>query len=76
MGIISKDDVAFSKKSNVGFVIIKITRFACVIISGFNLHLAIARDLAIGVMHFRFFMKVVIWIKTREGSNGRQWTII
>jgi len=76
MGIISKDDVAFSKKSNVGFVTIKITRFASVIISGFNLHLAIVGDLAIGVMHFRFFMKVVIWIKTREGSNGRQWTII
>jgi hypothetical protein len=76
MGIISLNDVAFSKKSNVGFVIIKITRFASMIIIGFDFHLAIVGDLAIGVMHFRFFMKVVIWIKTREGSSGRQWTII
>jgi hypothetical protein len=76
MGILSLNDVAFSRKSNVGSMIIKITIFACVIINGFDPHSIVVGDLAIRVMHFGFFMKATIWIKTREGSDGRQWTII
>jgi hypothetical protein len=76
MKILSLNDVGFSRKSNVGSMIIKITRFACVTISGFDPRLVVVGDLAIGVMHSGFFMKATIWIKTSEGSNGRQWTII
>jgi hypothetical protein len=76
MGILSLNDVAFSRKSNVGSMIIKNFRFAYVIISGFDPHLIVVGDLVIGIMHSRFFMKATIWIKTRERSNGRQWTII
>lgn len=76
MGILSLNDVTFSRKSNVGSMIIKITWFACVIISGFDPHSVVVGDLAIGVMHYGFFMKAIIWIKTSEGLDGRQWTII
>jgi hypothetical protein len=76
MGILSLNDVAFSRMSNVGSVIIKITIFAYVIISGFDPHLIVVGDLVIRIMHFGFFMKTTIWIKTREGLNGTQWTII
>jgi hypothetical protein len=47
-----------------------------VIISGFDPHSVVVGDLAIGVMHYGFFMKAIIWIKTSEGLDGRQWTII
>jgi hypothetical protein len=60
----------------VGLVIIKITRFSFVTIIGFDPHSATIGDLAIIIMHYGFFMKVAIWIKTRERANGKQWTII
>lgn len=78
MGILSCDEITFPKEPNVGFVIVKIIGFTSLIIIGFDPHVAKVGDLGIGIMHFGFFMKVAIWIKTRVGSNGslRQWTII
>ncbi len=61
----SLDDVAFPKEPNVGFVIVKITRFASMIIIGFDPHAAKVGDLAINIIHSKVFMKVVIWIKIR-----------
>lgn len=58
-------NVAFSKEPNVGFVIVKITRFASMIIIGFDPHAAEVGHLAINIIHSRVFMKVVIWIKIR-----------
>jgi hypothetical protein len=60
----------FSKEPNVGSIIIKIIGFASAIIVGFDPHIAKVGDLAIRVMHSRFFMKAIIWIKTREGVDG------
>jgi hypothetical protein len=71
MGVLSIDDVAFAREPNVGLVIIKITRFASIIITGFGLHSIVVGDLVIKIMHFRFLMKATIWIKTRERANGR-----
>jgi hypothetical protein len=76
MGVLSLNDVAFSREPNVGSVIIIIIGFASMIIIGFDLHAANVGDLAIRVMHFGFFMNATIWIKTREGVDVRQWTII
>ncbi len=70
MGIQSFDEILFSKEPNVGFVIIKIIGFASTIIVGFDPHIDEVGDLAIKMMHFRFFMKVIIWIKTRERVDG------
>lgn len=68
MGVLFFDDVAFAIRPYVGFVIIKII--------GFDPHVAKVGDLAIGIMYFRIFMKVAIWIKTSERVDGRKWTII
>lgn len=75
-GILSFDDMFFLKKPNVGTLVIHITRFACVIIIGFNPSVVEVRDLAIGITQSRFFMKVTLWIKTRPGIAGRQWPLI
>jgi hypothetical protein len=73
MGILSCDEITFPKEPNVGSVIVRITGFTSLIIIGFDLHVAEVGDLAIGIMHSRFFMKATIWIKTRvyemEGSG-------
>jgi hypothetical protein len=71
MGILFLDDVTFTREPNVGLVIIKITRSTSITIIGFDLHSDVVGDLAIRVMHFGFFMKVAIWIKTKERANGR-----
>ncbi len=76
MGFLYLNDVAFARGLDVGSMIIKIIGFAFVIIIGFDLHVVEVGDLAIGVMYSRFFMKVAIWIKTKERVDGRKWTII
>jgi len=60
----------------VGFMIIKITKFALAMIVGFDPHADEVRDLAISVIDSKFFMKTTIWIRIREGEDGRRWTII
>lgn len=70
MGIQSFAKIVFSKEPNVGSVIIKIIGFASNMIVGFDPHTAEVGDLAIGAMHSKFFMKVVIWIKIKEGVDG------
>ncbi len=54
----------------MGSLIIKIIGFASTIIIDFDPHIAKVGDLTIKVMHSRFFMKTVIWIKTKERANG------
>jgi hypothetical protein len=76
MEVLSLDDVTFFRELNVGFLIIRINVFALVMIVGFDPHEAEVGDLAVCVIHFVFFMKVIIWIKIREGVDGRRWTII
>jgi hypothetical protein len=76
MGIQSFGEIAFSKEHNVGSVIIKIIEFASIVMVGFDPRIVEVGDLVIKVMHAGFFIKTMIWIKAREGANGRQWTII
>jgi hypothetical protein len=57
-------------------MIIKITKFALAMIVGFDPHADEVRDLAISVIDSKFFMKTTIWIRIREGEDGRRWTII
>ncbi len=56
MEVLSLDDVTLSLEPNVGFVIVKITIFASVMIVGFDSHAPNVGDLAVGVIHSRFFM--------------------
>lgn len=76
MEVLSLDDVTFFQVPNVGFVIVRINVFASVMIVGIDPHEAKVGDLAVCVIYFGFFMKLTIWIKIKEGANGRRWTII
>jgi hypothetical protein len=76
MEVLSLNDVTLSLEPNVGYVIVRIIGFASVMIIGFDFHAIEVGDLAISVIHSGFFMKIAIWIKIREGTNGRRWTII
>jgi len=60
MEVLSLDDVTLSLEPNVGSMIVKITGFASVMIVGFDSHAIEVGDLAIGVIHSRFFMKTTI----------------
>jgi hypothetical protein len=71
MGVLSLDNVAFSREPNVGFVIVRITRFASMIIVGFDPHVIEVGDLAINIIHSGLLMKETIWIKIREGVDGK-----
>lgn len=67
---------SFQKSLNVVSFIFKITRFALVIIVGFDLVVGEVENIALKVMHAEFFMKVALWMKTKSGSNSKQWTFI
>lgn len=67
MGILSCDDITFPKELNVGSMIITIIGFTSLIIIRFDSHVVEVGDLAIGIMHSRFFMKGAIWIETKVG---------
>ncbi len=54
----------------MGSFILKITRFALVIIVGFDLVIGEVENIALKVMHAEFFMKVALWMKTKSGSDS------
>jgi hypothetical protein len=51
-------------------IILKVTRFANIIIVGFDPITAEVGDIAMGVVHVGLFMKVVFWLKTNSNVNG------
>jgi hypothetical protein len=66
----------FPRELNARTLVICITKFTYVIIIGFDPSVAKVGNLAIGITQLRFFMKVTLWIKTRLGIDGRQWSFI
>jgi hypothetical protein len=76
VGILSFDEIFFPKEFNVGTLVIHIIRFTFIIIIGFDPNVVEVQDLAIGITQSKFFMKVGLWIKTRPGTDGRQWSFI
>ncbi len=60
----------------MGSIILRITRFALIIIIRFDLNVIEVGNMVVGVIHSKLFMKVTLWIKTRIGSNGNKWIII
>jgi hypothetical protein len=43
---------------------------------GFDPSKVIVGDVAIIMIHAGFFSKAAVWLKTRTGSDGRQWVLI
>lgn len=75
-GILAFDEISFPKKSNLGSFILRIIRFALIIIIGFDLNVIEVENIAIGIIHFELFMKATLWMKTKIRSNGNKWIII
>jgi hypothetical protein len=75
-GVITFDEISFPKKPNSRSVILKITRFALIIIIGFDLNVIEVGNITIGMIHSELFMKVTLWMKIRIGINGNNWIII
>jgi hypothetical protein len=74
--ILEFDEKGFSWEPQAGSVILKNLRFAYLKIIGFEPSKVEVGDIAITIIHVRFFSKVAIWLKTRVGSNGWQWVLI
>jgi hypothetical protein len=55
----------------VGSFILKITRFVLVITVGFDLVVGEVENIALKVMHAKFFMKVALWMKTTSRFDSK-----
>ncbi len=53
-----------------GVVILRPQGFRMISIIGINLDLARTRDLALLVIHTGMYIKVQVWLKTRDGIGG------
>jgi hypothetical protein len=53
-----------------GAIILRLQGFKVVNIIGLNLDLARTRDLALLVIHTGTYIKVQVWLKTRDGVGG------
>ncbi len=51
-------------------IILKATRFASIIIVGFNPTIVKINDIVVGVIQVGSFMKATIWLKTCLDVNG------
>jgi hypothetical protein len=56
--------VTFPNELRARTLVLKIIGFATIVIMGFDLVVAEVGDIAIGLLHVGFFMKVVLWFKT------------
>jgi hypothetical protein len=52
-------------------IILKVTRFASIIIARFDPTIVEIDDIAIGVIQASFFMKATLWLKTCLDFNER-----
>jgi hypothetical protein len=69
-GVFAFDEVEFIVKPCRGTIILRITRFASIMIVRFDLATAKINDIAIGVIHVGFFMKATLWLKIYSNLNG------
>jgi hypothetical protein len=65
------DEMTFPTKLSTRTLVIKITRFANIIIVGFDLAISEVGDIAIGVLNVGYFVKAALWLKTHSNSNGK-----
>ncbi len=52
-------------------MILKVTRFASIIIVGFDPAIVEIDDIVVGVIHIGFFMKTTLWLMTCLDVNGQ-----
>jgi hypothetical protein len=65
------DEMTFPTKLSTRTLVIKITRFANIIIVGFDLAISEVGYIAIGVLNVGYFVKAALWLKTHSDSNGK-----
>ncbi len=66
----------FPTKLSTKTLVLRITRFANIIIIGFDLAFSEGGNIAIGVLNVSYFVKATLWLKTHSNSNGRKWSIL
>jgi len=65
------DELEFPTEPSTRIIVLRVTRFASIIIVGFDATIVEVKDIVIGVIHVSFFMKTIIWLKTSLDVNGR-----
>jgi len=65
------DELEFPTKPGTRTIVLKVTRFASIIIVGFDATIVEVKDIVARVIHVGFFMKTIIWLKTSLDVNGR-----
>jgi len=65
------DEIIFPTKLSTRTLVIKITRFANIIIVGFDLAVFEVGDILIGVLNVGYFVKATLLLKTHSDSNGK-----
>jgi hypothetical protein len=59
-GVLAFDEISFPKKPNSGSIILRITKFALIIIIGFDLNVIEVGNIASGMIHSKLFMKATL----------------
>ncbi len=77
-GVFVFDEVEFSIEQGIRTIILRVTRFTYKHHNyiGFDPTTTEVGDIAVGVIHVGFFMKVVLWSKICLNVNGQQWSIL
>jgi hypothetical protein len=70
-GVFEFDEVTFPIEPNVGTLVLKIMKFANIIVVGFDPTLVEVGDIVVGVLNANYFMKTALWLKTCSDFNGR-----
>ncbi len=65
------DELEFPIEPNTRIIVLKVIRFASIIIVGFDATIVEVKHIVVGVIHVGFFMKTIIWLKTSLDVNGR-----
>jgi hypothetical protein len=75
-GVSTFNEVEFLGELGTRTIVLKVTRFANIIIVRFDPTTLKIGDITIGVVHAGFFMKTAFWLKTNSDVNGQQWSIL
>jgi hypothetical protein len=70
-GVFAFDEMTFPTEPSAGILVLKITRFASIIVVGFHPAVVEVRDIVVGVLNASYFVKVALWLKTCLNFNGR-----
>ncbi len=77
-GVFVFDELEFLAEQGIGTIILRVIRFTYKHHNYIGIDPTTTKvgDIAIGVIHVGFFMKIALWSKTCSYVNGQQWSIL